>query len=171
MGNSAEIEGGPHPENRERPAVETKTLSADEFEKLIYKDGRSPDKRFVDPERGGVFKYFDLSKLTERKMTKRDLFYPVVKFQDTIVGLSELERRPDETNVYWMTFLSIDPEYRGRGCASRLEEEVFKFAKEKGFAIESSGYSPEGWKKLKPLQNRLAEKYGVRFIDSEEIIG
>ena len=115
-----------------------------------------------------MFKYFDLNKLIERKMYKRELFYPVAEFGGEIVGLGELERKPDKESAYWMTFLSVDPEYRGKGCASQLMKEVFRFAKERGFAIESSGYSPDGWKKLKPIQNRLAKEYGVRFIDSEE---
>ena len=169
MKNEINMENVPLPEKYERFEAETKTLTADELEDTTYRGERLPqDKRFLDEEKGGVFKYFDLNKLIERKMYKRELFYPVAEFGGEIVGLGELERKPDKESAYWMTFVSVDPEYQGRECASRLEEEIFRFAKENNITIESSRYSPEGWEKLKPFQNKLAEKYGVRFIDSEE---
>lgn len=132
MERETDGERGPFPEKRESFEVETRTLTADELEKFVYRNGRSPDARFLDPEQGGVFKYFDLSKLTERRIAGRDLYYPVAEHEGEIVGLSELERASDEESVYWMTFLSIDPQYQGKGCASRLAEELFRFAKERG---------------------------------------
>lgn len=46
-------------------------------------------------------------------------------------------------------------------------EETFRFAEEKGVALLGSRYSEEGSAKLKSVCDRLADKYGVEFRESE----
>ncbi|RJQ29601.1 N-acetyltransferase [Candidatus Parcubacteria bacterium] len=155
-------------EKKEEFPVSTETVSADELEKIIYKDKHNPDKKFLKKENGGEFKYFDLRKLMERKTQKRELFYPLVSKEKDIVGICELEKSPYEENTYWISFMSVKDSEQGKGYGSKLAEETFRFAKEKEINIEGSIYSDIGREKLKSKLKELSEKYGVKFIDSDE---
>lgn len=149
--------------------VSSRTLTTSELEELIYSGQSFPrDKRFLSTEKGGVFKYFDLDDITQIQRTER--FFPVIEVDSKIVGLAELENKPNTELIYWLKFLSIDTNSQGKGYASRLAEEIFQFAYKKGFSIETSSYSQEGFQKLKPLLQRFSNKYNVNFIDKEETV-
>ena len=143
--------------------LESKIISPSELVDIIYKGESLPqDDRFLTTEKGGVFKYFDPRDLFENIENK---VYSIVKNKQEIVALGELEKSLQNSDVYWIKFLSVDPKHQGRGCASILAEEMFKFAKEKKISLESSSYTDEGQQKLKALFNKLAEKFLVNFID------
>ena len=153
-------------EKREEISSKTETIRSDVLENLIYKGtGEPQDRRFLSTEEGGVFKYFDPRDMTDPLGNHENKFFSLIKIDDKIIGLSELEKNPYQENSFWIKFLSIDPEYQGKGYASKLAEEVFRFAKQKGFSVETSSYTDEGYKKLKDLFNKLANKYSVKFID------
>lgn len=157
-------------EQKENVPVVAETLSREELIDIIYKGGYEEisDKRFLPVEEGGVFKYLDISNIINPHSIKgEELYYPVVKLGDEIIGLAELEKSPREDNVYWIKFLSVDPKYQNRGFGSKLTEEVFRFAKGKGIVLQASPYSQDGFAKLKPLQNRLAKEMGVDFRDTD----
>ena len=144
----------------------TETVDSDVLQNIIYKGtGLPQDKRFFDIEDGGVFRYF-----TPRDtiLNAEDKFYSLVKIDDKIVGLSELEKNPNQENIFWIKFISIDPEYQGQGYASKLSEEIFRFAKKNGLTLEASIYNSEGYKKIKPILNRFASEFSVNFIDKEK---
>ncbi len=143
--------------------LESKIINPQELTDIIYKGESLPqDNRFLSVDRGGVFKYFDPRDLFENIENK---FYSIVKNKQEIVALGELEKTPYNANTYWIKFLSVDPKHQGKGYASILAEEIFKFAKEKNISLESSSYTDEGQQKLKTLFNKLAEKLSVDFID------
>jgi GNAT superfamily N-acetyltransferase len=152
-----------------REEVKTETLTAEELVDLIYKGESLPqDFRFLSEEDGGVFHYFDPRDLQENKENK---FYSVVKADEEITGLGELEKNPFEKDErFWVKFISVDPKYRGKGYASLLAREMFEFAKAHGFSLEGSAYSDSGYEKLKGVFNKLAGETGVRFIDTERRI-
>ncbi len=147
----------------------TKVLSPQELKVLIYKGKCTvQDTRFLPDEEGGAFKYFSLESVTGNILRKDAKYvFPVVMEEDKIVGISELEMNPDDHKIFWIKFISVAEEARGRGNASKLAEEIFRFAKEKGYTLEGSSYSEDGYKKLKPVLNRLATQYEVNFIDKE----
>lgn len=143
----------------------TKILSADEMVDLIYKGGNLPvDGRFLDPKKGGVFKYFDIKTLNSNHIPRSDLNFPVVFEDDQIVGVCCLQKDPFKDNNYWITGISVDPKYQGTGYGRRLCEVTIDFAKEKGVSLEPSTYREEGEIKLKPILEDLAQKNGVILI-------
>jgi len=154
-----------HSENKENPLVNTETVTGNELVDVIYQGDSLPhDERFLPSEKGGVFKYFDIRSLVENK---KDLFYSIIKEASKVIGLSELEKIPNQEKQYWIKFVSIDPKYQGKGLASKLVEEIFRFARQEGATLESSSYSSDGYDKLKPLFNKFAEEFSVNFIDVE----
>lgn len=154
-------------EKRER--VKTETLAAEDLIDVIYKGESLPqDTRFLSEEDGGVFHYFDPRDLQENKENK---FYSIVKEDEEIAGLGELEKNPFEKDErFWIKFLSVDPKHQGKGYASLLAREMFEFAKARGFSLEGSVYSDSGYEKLKGVFNALSEETGVRFIDTDRRI-
>ena len=147
--------------------ITTKVLSSQELENLIYRgEGTVQDYRFMPDDEGGVFRYFLLENVTGNIFDKdSEYIFPVILEGNKIVGISELQRNPDNPRIFWVKFISIDPEYQGQGYASKLAEEIFRFAKQNGYTLEGSSYNEEGYKKLKPVLNRLAVQYSINFID------
>jgi GNAT superfamily N-acetyltransferase len=156
-------------ENKENISITSQTVSRDEMKNIVYGGGhRITDKRFFDIKKGGVFKYFPGELFNDSSFRgERELYYPIVKEEDKIIGIAELEKSSYEENVFWIKFASVDLKYQGMGYGRKLMEEIFRFAKEKGITLEASSYSQDGWNKLKPLQNKLAKEMGVDFIDTE----
>jgi len=151
-------------ENYEQPNTSTKTLDAKDFLDLIY-DGNSlpQDTRMTS----GIFKYLDLSELSANN---EDKFYSFVKSGEIIVGISELQKNPTEKNTFWIKFISVDPQYQNQGFASTLVEEIFRFAKEQGFSVESSSFSSIGYERLNAKLNETALKYEVPFNNQEKLL-
>lgn len=180
-------------ENIESLPIYTKILQKEELKELIYKGSTVPqDSRFFPYEYGGkyykyvdgkyenrdedddtekiitndevaVFKYLDLNHLSNREY---ETIYPVVEAEDKIVGISELQKSPYEENVYWITFISVDPKYQGKGFASKLVEEIFKFAKENNVSLRNSRYTEQGDQKLRNKIHEYSEKYNVKLKES-----
>lgn len=151
-------------EKKENLAVTTETLKTSELIDLIYKGENLPqDNRFLQTERGGVFKYFDIKDLS---FNQDDKFYPVIKAGDKIVGLSELLKDPFSDKNLWIQFLSVDPSEQNNGYASKLIKEIFEFAKRNNYSIEASHYTEKGFEKLRPVLERLSMEYKeVKFIN------
>ncbi|MCB9809343.1 GNAT family N-acetyltransferase [Candidatus Nomurabacteria bacterium] len=144
---------------------ESQTLTREELKEIIYQGERLPqDSRFFASDKGGVFKYFDISDVIDGYEEK---YFPAVKNPNgVIVGISEIEKSPYDENIFWIKYISVDPEFREKGYASMIAHEIFSFAQKKNLTLEASSYSSdEGFNKLKPLLNRLADETGVEFID------
>ena len=155
-----------------QPIIKAETVSRKHFLDSIYKGKSLPqDPRFLTTEEGGVFKYLDLSELIGIFAEKTERFFPVVEVNGQIVGISELQVNPNESNVVWIKHVSVDPKYQGNHYASKVIEEIFRFAKEKGYSLEASSYTNVGYEKLKKVCNAMSEKYGVVFKDTEGRIG
>jgi GNAT superfamily N-acetyltransferase len=154
-------------EQQESMEMRTKVLSPKELEDLIYQGtGTVQDSRFLPDKEGGAFRYFLLENVIGNILNEdSEYVFPVIMEGDKIVGISELQRNPDNHRIFWIKFISIDPEYQGQGNASKLAEEIFSFAKQGGYILEGSSYNEDGYKKLKPVLNRLAIQYSVNFID------
>jgi len=153
-------------ENKE-DKISTKILSREDLFDIIYKEtSEFPDRRFSHPDKGGVFKYFDVR---GGSIFPDSMHYPVISVGDNIVGIGELKQNPHNDKNFWIGHISIDPEYEGLGYASKLAKSIFAFAKEIGYSVETSSYSDVGFQKLKPLFNKLAKEYGVEFIDKGKL--
>ncbi len=151
-------------ENKEQKNTTTSVLSLTELLDLIYQGKNVPqDKRFDDPEKGGVFKYFDLEAVLDSKYDKNKKFYPVIKESEKIIGLAELEENPENLKSLWLKFISIDPIYQNRGYSRELIKEIFDFAKKNNYSLELSFYTEEGEKKIKKIIEEISEKTKVKI--------
>jgi ribosomal protein S18 acetylase RimI-like enzyme len=92
--------------------------------------------------------------------------------EDKIVGMlkfktggSESLWNPGYNN--WVSFISVDPEYRNRGIAKKLIRMLFEFANENKYSVLQSRYSDDGLKYIKKEFNKVASEYDIDFKDSE----
>ncbi len=154
-------------EKKEKISVEI--LERDELKKIIYQNGSFPDNRFVDPDKGGVFYYFDLQELIN-PVNQDKMIFPVIKEGDLIVGIIDMEYSPTQKNVVWAKGVSVDPKYQGKGYASILLEKMFKYAQQNNLTLQISRYgnTGDGEKLLKGPTERLAKQYGVKIINSNK---
>lgn len=153
-------------ENKEQLKVETKILSTDELLEIIYK-GTSllQDTRFLPLEEGGVFKYFYPRDVTVISRFPSKKLFPIAYEAGKVVGLSELEQDPKNTQNFWIKFVSVDPVYQGKGYASKLLRQIFQFAKDNGYTLEPSYYSEQGLEKLKSVIEKLSTETGVNILN------
>ncbi len=87
-----------------------------------------------------------------------------------VVGIAHIRKNPYINNTHWLSYLSISPDYQNLGYASKLSEYIIKWFKQKDLQFETSSYSKQGFVKLKPLFNKLTNKYNVDFLDKETLI-
>ncbi len=154
-------------EKKENTPVTTETLTTNDLIEIVYKGEHTPqDNRFLSEKDGGVFRH---SALEDISFHENEFFFPIIKVGEKIVGLSKLQKDPFKDKSLWIQFLSIDPQFQGNGYASKLADEIFRFAKREGYSLETSSYTEIGYEKLKSLFNRLAQKYLVSFIDKEKL--
>ena len=153
-------------ENKESLPISIETISCKNLVDLIYKGESFPqEERFLSTQEGGVFKYFDPRDIINSLDNHEGEFYSLIKSGNLVIGLGELQKNPYKEKCFWIKFLSVDPEYQGKGYASKLADEMFSFAKKEGMDIETSTYTDEGYIKLKKLFNKLAKKYSIKFTD------
>jgi GNAT superfamily N-acetyltransferase len=157
--------------NHENLKVSCNVMSQKNMIDLIYKDKSLPqDERFLSIEDGGVFKYFDLEDIFSERyenLPKREFI--LVQEGGTVAGIAGLRKNPYEKDGWWIGYVTVDPKFQGKGYATRLVDELFKNAAEKGITIETSGYSTSGDQKLRPLFHKYSEKYQVPFTDREGV--
>lgn len=152
--------------NQESESV-FKTYSGSDFIKEIYKGGRFlKDKRFFDFEKGGSFRYLNVSDVVRNQ---QNYYFPTVKIGDKIIALVQLEKAPsyEGENTYYKSFCSVDSEFQGKGYASEVLEETFQFASKYNMKLINSSYNGEGELKLQKKNLELAQKYNVDFIDGK----
>ena len=152
-------------ERKEKISLEI--LERDELKKLIYQGGNIPDGRFVDPDHGGVFYYFDLNELIN-PLNQDRMVFPIIKENDLIVGIIDMEYSPTQEKVVWVKGVSVDPKYQEKGYGSKLLEKMFKYAQQNDLTLQISKYGQtgDGEKKLQRPTKRLAKQYGVKVINN-----
>lgn len=161
------MEGLLKKENKEALSAKTSVVSSEELADRIYQGESLPqDPRFLSYERGGVFRFFDpreLSAIHSFTAESKSKFYPLIEVGGEVVGLSELEQDIKDAHNLWIKFVSVDPKYQGNGYSTKLIEEIFRFAKEKGYSLQPSFYTEEGRTKLKAIVERCAKETGVEL--------
>ena len=152
---------------KEKIISKTEILSFDSLLDEIYKGENLPQgNRFLSSEQGGVFKYFEPKNLTNGDFKSRsNRVFPVVRLDDEIVALSELDKNPFKDKTFWIKFICVDPKYQNNGYAKELIKQIFEFAKNNDYTLETSIYSDEGLEKIKKTIERFGEETGVNIID------
>lgn len=131
---------------------------------ITRKNGRY-DKRFCSDD-SGAFKYLHHTDLGGLGVTDTNTRFITAFKKDLMVSMCCL-KYSDVYDLWCIAFLSVDPKHQGKGYASIVADAAFKYCKEQGLVLETSSYSKDGLIKLKPLFNRLAEKYELEFVDKE----
>lgn len=150
------------------PVISTQTLSKDHLINLIYQGENVPqDKRFSNEYRNNhsVFRFFDVRDETS-PLNRTKSVYPIVKLDDTIVGISKLEEK--EGKIYLVKFVSIDEVYQDRKFSSKLLNEIMRYVKIKGGTLEMTSYTESGMQKLMNKFHVLAKEYEIPIIDEKK---
>ena len=159
--------------------VESGIFTQDELKKYITEENpfflKLKDTRFLPVKDGGVFKYFNyVDDLRDNAFAKEkfQLFFPYIKEKDMIVALAKLTEAKEyyfKDNTFFISFVSVDPQFQGKGYASKLLEKIFQFAQEKNIHLQNSSYTDEGEEKLYDVVQRLREKYPDVSFQEDEI--
>jgi len=78
-----------------------------------------------------------------------------------IVGVAGFKNNPYDKNDMWITFISVDPDYREKGIGQELARKVIQFAAKHKLSVTPSSYTAMGQKSLKKIIDTEAEKLGV----------
>lgn len=151
-----------------------KNLSSIEFFHSLYPMGGGfPIKKYKDlQDRIKYFHWDDFNNEMYSAGLKDKIIRYFIYYQDNnIRGILKLQQ-DIETNsdILYITYLSVDPRYQKLGIASKLSEEAFKWCKENNKTLKPTLYSKIGFEKLKPLWYKLADKYNVNFIHREDML-
>lgn len=137
-------------------------LSSNEFQNYINWGTDEVDLRYVYKSDGGkkVFEYY----MYDDFLTNKNVYFLGYFIDNKIVALAHIVEK--NKNNFYLNYLCVDPIYKGKGYASLLSENIFRWFKLKNYSFETSKYTEIGFKKLKPLFNKLAKKYDVIFKDN-----
>ena len=86
-----------------------------------------------------------------------------------ILAATGLQENPYDSNVIWTTFISTDPEYRGKGLARRLVRERFEYMRKfhPGKTLQISSYTNLGFLLVKPMIDQISKDYpDVPIVES-----
>lgn len=160
---------------KESLSARVKILGNDELRDHIYgfyEDGNEEEYKRFSPSRPGksasdVFKYFAKSDLTRDSIQ----VFPCVFIGDKIVGMAKLQKSPHDDeikeNIWWISFISVDPKYQGMGYSRLLVDALFKYAKDHDIVVQGSSRTKMGQERLGHLIDQYSKKYGVEYIPSE----
>jgi GNAT superfamily N-acetyltransferase len=86
-----------------------------------------------------------------------------------IVGVAGMQQSPHEERVIWVTYVSVDPEFRSNGIATQLVTRVFEYARKHNQRIRGSSYTEMGEQYLKQVFERTAKQFpDVPFKDGRD---
>jgi GNAT superfamily N-acetyltransferase len=143
------------------------------YDYLIDRNSKNPGHKFEEIK--NRIKFFSSKDMIGGCFCPEDeINYFFVAFDDDkIVGMIKLKTGGNCSYGYpeyknWISYCSVDSNYQGQGIARELAEILFKFAKEHNFNILTSGYTEDGFKKLKPMFAKLSLLYDVDFMDDRE---
>lgn len=146
---------------------------AELYELLIDRNAKNPWKRFDSLNGIKYFRPDDIFPYLAKEDEKHIYFCSMHK--NKIVGMIKLKVGGTESLFHtgwknWICFISILPEYQGKGISRKLIQAMFKYAKEKKLNILSSSYSNEGFIKIRKVLREESKNYSVDFLDTDRTI-
>lgn len=151
-----------------------KIYTQEEFGKILqnqYRKGLEldEDSDYISKIENRI-RYFrgeDLYNIYKTGKSKSD-YYIVLYDDNYIIGIVKLGSSPYVENRYWISFISVDEQYRSNGYSKILIEEIFKLAKEKNLTIEGSYQTDMGKERIGDYINKVADKYNVLYVPHEK---
>jgi len=145
-------------------------LTAKELEDIIYKGESLPqDPRFFSTEEGGVFRFFRPKNCLNDQDKK---IFPIIKENNLIVGLAELEQSWFEDGVIVVKNVAIDYKFQDKKYGINLLDKIFQYARDNKLALQLSSYvnkdKDEGsHNKIKHIIKQMFKKYpDVKVLDN-----
>lgn len=100
-----------------------------------------------------------------------DVKYSIAAADGHIVGIVKIWKSTyNNYPFHSISYFKVADEYQNRGYASKIADEVFRFAKQNNLKLGVHDYTKDGNKKLKKLFNGKTEEYGVEFIDTDSYL-
>lgn len=152
-------------------AITYKILTGEQLYNYLV-DYNNDDPCYKFDEIKERLRYFDETDIVAHYGDSEHYFF-IAFYNDKIVGFLKLKTGgnaslgyPDYKN--WICSCSVDKEYQGIGIARELSKMMFEFAKERKINILTSGYTKEGFARLKPMFKKYSEMYNVDFKDDRD---
>lgn len=71
-------------------------------------------------------------------------FHVVVFSGEKIVAMGGMQDNPNDPRHLWIKFVSVDPEYQGRGLGRMVLREIFRYAAEHEQKVAPGSFTEEG---------------------------
>lgn len=151
-----------------------KTLEDSELYEM-YIDRNTEDPWYkLDQLKTENFKYFKGENIFPYlpASDEKHIFFCAID-NDKIIGLIKLKIGGKDSLYYpgwknWICFIDILPEYQGNGISRKLTQMMFKYAEINSLDILTSGYTKEGFERVKKIFNEESKNYNVKFLDDRD---
>ncbi len=158
------------PKIEQEKEVVFEILTAKELEDIIYKGESLPqDSRFLPTKDGGVFRFFEPKDCLDNQDGKK---FPIIKENDLIVGLAELEQSYFQDNVIIVKNVAVDQNFRSNGYGIKLIDKIFQYAQDNDLMLQLSSYvdknkDEESHNRIKHITEKMMKKYPkVKVLDN-----
>lgn len=150
----------------DRFRLSAETLKGKDFLKQIRTKDGEPDPRFlpIDYDERGAFHFSPLDPLSDAK--DEGIYYSLLKRDDRIIGIAQMQDSPHKKDVLWFKSISIDKDLKGQGYSEQLLREIFRFAKSKNARLWISRPTKEGKERVRYKLRGLSQEFGVQIFNS-----
>jgi len=133
-----------------------------------------PWEKFNEIEKLKYFKVNDLFPYNSKDDSHYHIYFCAF-LNDKIIGMLKLKVGGESSFRYdnwknWVCFISILPEFQGNHISRKLIQMMYQYAKEKNLNILMSGYSEDGFNKVKKIFNEESKNYNVSLLDDRNEI-
>lgn len=100
-------------------------------------------------------------------------FFVVLKYNNKVIGVVRVSYFPFSSknkNDLFISYFSIDKNYRYLGYSKLMLDILFKHAKQNNYTILTSSYTVLGKLQLQKQLHYYANKYNVKLIDKDEML-
>lgn len=103
-----------------------------------------------------------------------EFHYFCVEKNNEIIAVLKLKEGGNyslKNNKYnnWISYISVNKDFKNKGYSKILIEECFKYLKKNKKEILVSGYTKEGFQKLKKTIKDMSKKYEVNYSDEDKV--
>lgn len=111
-----------------------------------------------------------LKYMIPRALENESVYY--ITDNDKVIAAASIQQSPDEPEVMWLKFVSVDNAYRQQGLATKLLTRLFQDFEQNGKILHLSSYTKMGEAYLKPLITKIRSNYPkLRLRQGDRIDG
>lgn len=94
-------------------------------------------------------------------------FYFVLYDNEYIIGISKIGNYDKNPNLYSISYLSIDKNYRGQKLSKLIIDTILSFSKEKKLTLTTSDWSLLGKLSMKKYIKSKTKEMGIEYIEND----